>query len=76
MVRFEVGKSYYAADSRFDPVEVIKRTEKMILVKGYAGNSWRMRIKEKDGSEYCVDSSVPKKWQPLYEYNAKWKVEE
>ena len=69
---FEVGKSYYPQDRSYDPVEVIKRTEKSILVKRwFGGSTWWMRIKkDSNGNEMCIDSSVPKKWRIEFTYRA------
>ena len=75
MKQFEVGKSYEPSDSGFPPVTIMKRTAKMILVRGEAESCWRMRIKtDEDGNEYMTDSSVPVKWRDALTYNAKWEV--
>lgn len=66
MARFEVGKTYRWADSGFDPIKVLRRTEKTIWVTN-GGASWRMRIKhDEHGDEFVVDSSVPKRWQGAF----------
>ena len=74
MVIFEVGKSYEANMADLSTITVIKRTPKFCYVKNDTGNTWRMLIREKDDSEYMIDSSVPKKWQPAYTYNACFEV--
>ena len=57
--KFVVGRSYHSRDHGYDPVKVIKRTDKSIRVeRWYGGSIWWMRIKhDADGNEYavCVD---------------------
>ena len=71
--RFEVGKMYDCVGHGFDPVEIIRRTAKMVTVKPYLSNhTWRMLIRiDKDGNEYLVDSTLPKSWQRFVFYSAK-----
>lgn len=78
MTMFEVGKSYYPEDRGFDPVEVIKRTDKSIKVKNWnVGSIWWMRIKkDSEGNEICIDSSMPKKWRFAFTYRADDPVKE
>ena len=79
MIQFKVGGYYEAADCGIDPVEIMARTDKTVYVKNQTAE-WKMRVKSKidersgDVVEYCVDSSVPKKWRGLYEYNAMWEM--
>ena len=76
MFKFEVGKSYEPNDPGFDPVTVVKRTEKMIQIKNDRGTTWRMRIRvDEDGNEYVADSSVPKGWRHMLTYQAKYIAE-
>ena len=77
-MRFEVGKSYYPQDRSFDPVKVIKRTDKSIRVqRWYDGPTWWMRIRhDNDGTEMCTDSTVQKKWRYVFTYCADDPVEE
>ncbi|MBO5959459.1 MAG: hypothetical protein J6Q65_05000 [Lentisphaeria bacterium] len=78
MMKFEVGKSYYPQDRGYDPVEVIKRTDKSIRVKRwYDGSEWMMRIRtDSAGNEMCTDSTAPKKWRFVFTYCADEPVEE
>lgn len=71
MKEFEVGKSYYPNDRSYDPIKVIRRTEKSIFVLGGSGNTWRMLIRKgADGAEYVTDSSVPSHWRYCFTYCA------
>lgn len=74
VAKFEVGKSYEAAEVGYDPILIEKRTDKTVWVK--AGNvRWSMRVRhDDDGNEYVKDSSAPQSWQFLHVYNAKWEV--
>ena len=74
MERFEVGKSYDPADLSFDPITVIKRTAKCIVVRGGSGNTWRMIVRQDEKGEFAVDSSVPKKWRDIFTYRAEWET--
>lgn len=78
MIKFEVGKSYECTDSGFDPITVIRRTPKMIVVKNSSGDQWRMLIRVRSGkqgiTEYCIDSSYPKGWRHVFEYSAEWET--
>ena len=67
---FEVGKEYFPYDAGFDPIVVLRRTEKTIWVDK-DGIKWRMRIKrDAVGNEYAVDSCVPYKWRDAFTYIA------
>lgn len=75
-MKFEVGHLYYPYDSGFDPIVILRRTEKTVWVTN-GGVKWRMRIwTDEDGNEYVTDSSVPVKWRDAFTYSAKWKGEE
>jgi len=76
-MKFEIGKSYYPQDRGYDPVEVIKRTDKSIRVKRwYDGSIWWMRIRnDSKGNEMCIDSTAPKKWRFVFTYCADDPVE-
>lgn len=70
---FEVGKEYYPYDACFDPITVIRRTEKTIWVQNkYRDESkWMMRIKKDiHGNEFATDSTVPMKWRTAFTYQA------
>ena len=77
MKEFIVGKSYYPRYRSYDPVTVIRRTPKCIVVRGGSGNTWRMFIKhDNDGTEFVVDSCVPTRWRDALTYCADDPVEE
>lgn len=76
MAKFEVGKTYEASLADLSLITIIKRTSKYCYVKNDNGNTWRMLIRENDGNEYMIDSSMPDKWRPAYTYNAKYLVKE
>lgn len=77
MKEFVVGKSYYPGDRSYDPITVIRRTPKCIVVRGGIGNEWRMVIKhDHDGTEIVVDSSVPSRWRGSFMYCADDPVKE
>ena len=70
MKKFEVGHYYLCHDSGFDPIKVMRRTEKTIFVTN-GGAKWRMRIRvDADGNEYVIDSSNPKRYRDIFRYNA------
>lgn len=77
-MKFEVGTSYYPQDRGYDPVKVIKRTDKSIQVtRWYGGATWWMRIKnDNEGNEFCTDSTAPKKWRFVFTYCADNPVED
>ena len=69
--QLEVGKSYYPMDHAFDPVKVIKRSPKCVVVRNWSGSTWRMLVKtDKDGVEYVTDSCVPMNWRYSFTYSA------
>lgn len=68
--RFEVGKAYEPYATEFEPITVIRRTEKTIWVQ-HTQAAWSMRVKhDKDGNEYAVDSTVPANWRDAFTYSA------
>lgn len=75
MKRFEVGKCYEAADMGIDPIKVIKRTSKSILVDNGV-NTWYMRIRTDERGEYVVDSSAPAKWRDIFTFRPMWVIKE
>lgn len=74
MIKFEVGETYGAWDSAVPPIEIIKRTAKMCLVKNTeTGNTWRMKIKDMGDHEEMTDTCVPRNWRQCYTYSSKFK---
>ena len=75
MKRFEVGKAYEPNDTGYEPIQDLRRTDKMILVRN-STSQWRMRIRvDDDGAEYVTDSTVPVKWRDAFTYSARHEVE-
>ena len=73
---FEVGKSYEANDPGYNPITVLRRTDKTIWVDNDQ-SKWRMRIShDADGNEMVTDSSVPYRWRDALTYKASWVIEE
>lgn len=73
MKKFTVGCMYEPDYSGFDPIIVLRRTEKTVFVaNAYTDNiQWRMRIRtDENGNEYVVDSSEPRKWRNVFTYRA------
>ena len=71
---FEVGKRYFPADSSFEPILIVRRTAKTVLVDN-GTTQWKMRIRKSDKDcEYVTDSSVPMKWRGAFTYSADWEV--
>ncbi len=72
--KFKIGRMYYPGDRSYDPITVIRRTPKFIVVTGgwnCEGNTWRMLIRhDHDGTEFAVDSSVPTNWRGAFTYCA------
>ena len=69
--KFVVGQQYYPADTEFDPVKVVRRTEKYIFVCGSSGNAWRMLVRtDENGVEYAIDSTYSKQWREVFTYRA------
>ena len=67
---FEVGKSYEPYADEFDPITIIRRTDKMIWVDN-GQIQWKMRVRmDANGNEYAVDSSVPLSWRDAFTYTA------
>lgn len=63
MKKFEVGKWYEWRDRGYDPIKVMSRTDKSIVVNN-GTNQWRMFVKiDDEGCEYVVDSKVPSRWR-------------
>lgn len=87
---FEAGKNYYRADSGFDPVRIVKRTDKTVWVRNLGiqregdklvwvpkDHTWMARIKRDDAAnEYFEDSGVPKKYRDSLTVKACWEVED
>ena len=73
---FEVGKKYEPNDSGMSPIKIIKRTSKTCLVENNEGTRWRMRIRDIEGDEMMVDSSVPKKWRGVFTYYSMFEYKE
>ena len=69
-MQFEVGKSYYPSDRSYDPITVIRRTPKCIVVRNWSGTTWRMVVRHGKSGEYVVDSCVPAKWRNEFTYFA------
>ncbi len=70
MKKFEVGKEYEPYQREFDPIKVIKRTDKTIWVTKDEV-TWMMRIKhDANGNEWAADSTVPYKWRDAFTYMA------
>lgn len=71
MSRFEVGKSYECVDGCLDPITVIKRMAKMILVDK-DGCQWRMKIRvDSNGDEWVVDSYISRRYYEGCAYSAR-----
>lgn len=76
MKKFEVGCKYEPYAIEFEPIEIIRRTEKTIWVKNEC-SEWKMRIKkDENGDEYAIDSSVQNKYRDSFTYKAEWIVKE
>ena len=74
MKKFQVGRMYEPYATEFEPIEVVRRTEKTIWVKNESAE-WRMRIKtDENGNEYAIDSTVPGKWREAFTYKAEYEV--
>lgn len=73
--KFEVGKTYEANERDYEPITIIRRTDKTVWVKN-SNCAWMMRIwLDGDGNECVTDSTVPKKWRVAFTYSAKWEQE-
>lgn len=72
MSKFVVGKKYESADGRFDPIKIVRRTDKVIWVDD-GGYTRKMLVrKDMDGNEYVRESSLPKRYIEIGVYNSKW----
>ena len=71
---FEVGSSYECADTEYDPIEILRRTEKTIWVTNCV-STWAMRVRHDDSGEYAIDSTAGKRLADTFTYRACWKVE-
>ena len=73
--QFEVGKWYNPSESGYDPIKVVRRTQKYVFFENGDGNRWRMMLRtDEDGNEFVRDSTYPDRWQGAFTYNAKWEV--
>ena len=70
MKKFVVGWKYNPGDRSYSPIRVIKRTKKCIVVENDSGTIWRMLLRDDNGVEYVVDSSVPANWREEFTYRA------
>ena len=69
MEKFEVGKQYFGNAVEYDPILIVKRTEKTVVVEN-STNRWRMLIHHDGcGNEYLIDSSVPERWREAFYYS-------
>lgn len=76
MAKFEVGCSYMRADSGFDPVTVLRRTEKTIWVRD-TRSTWAMRIRhDEHGNEFAVESEIRDRDRYTMCFDARWKERE
>ena len=75
MRKFEIGKYYdWGERNRFDPILVLSRTAKTIVVRNRTA-TWRMLIrKDENGNEYVVDSSFPKSYKNSGMIRAEWET--
>ena len=72
MEKFEIGKYYKWSEGGFDPIQVLQRTAKTIVVRN-ASYIWRMKLRtDKDGNEYVVDSNTPKRYRDEFICKATW----
>ena len=76
MSQFEVGKKYEPCDSGMSPIKILTRTAKTCLVVNDEGHQWRMRIRDIEGDEMMIDSSVPKKWRGAFTYYSMFEYKE
>ena len=75
MAKFEVGRSYEANEWGYDPIKILKRTDKTVWVDNGQAR-WKMRVKlDKNGNEFVTDSSVPPSWRFLHTYQARFPAE-
>ena len=72
MTRFEINEKYMAADSGFEPITIIRRTSKCVVVKNESGVEWRMvvRYDPERKCEYVRDSAAPGNWKDAFTYYA------
>ena len=71
IMKFEIGRSYWAGDRSYGAVKVINRTPYYIYVENDCGSRWRMKIRrDRDGTEFVIDSSVPQGWRGAFMYCA------
>lgn len=79
MKRFEVGRVYRANDSVYDPLRIVKRTARTVVVENvvHQTGTWRMLLHEDydRGTEYIVDSTnVGTRWEHGLTYRADLEV--
>ena len=71
MDQFEVGKSYRWSEIGLDPMTVLSRSSKTIMVTN-GQSTWRMLLRHDDRGEYVMDSSVPKSFRDMYTSRPQW----
>jgi len=68
--KFEIGKSYRPYQTEYDPITILRRTDKTIWCTN-GQSQWRMKIRhDQDGNEFAIDSSVPLAWRDAFTYEA------
>ena len=74
---FEVGKSYECADIGFDPITIVRRTDKTVWVHNSYDphHKWATRIKLDDcGNEYIVDTTAPKRYRSTLMWKSTFEI--
>ena len=70
--RFEEGCTYWAEDTGFGPITVLKRTKKMIFVTN-GKYEWRMKIREDERGEYAYEHTFDRDWTWAVSFRACYK---
>ena len=75
--KFEPGKTYRWYAGEYDPITVLKRTEKTITVRRlWSDITWRMLIHhDAEGNEIVTDSYMPRRYRDCFTCSAKGEVE-
>lgn len=66
MYRFEAGKYYQSVEIGFDPLKVVRRTEKTVWVENMYGRVWAWRVHTDKDSEYVYDRFFGEPWECAY----------
>lgn len=74
--KFEVGKYYECANFHLNPIKIINRTKRTVVVDDGI-EVWKTKTKkDDDGDEYVQKSTKIPRYRGVETYSASWEIEE